>query len=350
MKTSRRGSTGSSRSITGHRRSLASEVPGPYPLISPDSSGLLDVGDGQSVYWEAVGRPQGVPAVVLHGGPGSGCTPNMARLFDPNVYRVVMLDQRGSGRSHPRVGADTDLSTNTTSHLVADLECLRSHLGIDRWVVTGVSWGSTLALVYAQAHPDRVAALVLWSVALTRAVDIDWLYHGMGRYYPEEHARFRAGVPDGDRDTDLVAAYHRLLHEPADPMTREAAARSWCEWEDAASPLPDATPNPRYADPEFRMTFARIVTHYFHHRAWLAEDQILRDTPRLAGIPGHLVHGRLDLGSPLDGAWQLAQAWKDATLEVVPTGHTGGAPMTTAVMAALERFGSNLSDRQATTG
>jgi proline iminopeptidase len=310
-----------------------------YPAIEPYDHGLLDVGDGQHIYWETCGNPKGKPAVVLHGGPGSGCTAGSRRHFDPERYRVVVFDQRGSGRSTPRVGAGTDLSTNTTQHLIDDIEALREHLDVDRWLVRGASWGVTLGLAYAEQHPDRVSEMVFASVTMTRPADIHWLYHEVGRYFPGQWERFRAGVPEAERDGDLVAAYHRLLNEQPDPVVQEKAARAWCEWEDAVLSLEEGwLPNPRYADPAFRMTFARIVTHYFHHRAWLVDGQLLRDAHRLAGTPGVLVHGRGDLGGPVDTAWQLARAWPDAELHVVGTGHGGGAEMTARVVEATDRF------------
>jgi proline iminopeptidase len=310
-----------------------------FPEIEPYASGMLDAGDGQRVYWEACGRPGGKPAVVLHGGPGSGCTTGMRRSFDPSAYRIVLLDQRGSGRSTPRVRHDTDLAANTTEHLIGDLELLRAHLGIERWLVWGASWGTTLALAYAQRHPERVTELVLLSLALTRRADIHWLYHETGRFFPERWERFRAGVPAGERDGDLVAAYHGLLHEQPDAAVRERAARSWCEWEDAVQSLEDGwVPNPRYRDPAFRMTFARIVTHYFHNRAWLRDGQLLDEAPRLAGIPGVIIHGALDLGSPADAAWKLARLWPGAELQLVRTGHGGGDEMTARMLEATSRF------------
>ena len=312
-------------------------MPGRFPRIEPRESGLLDVGDGQQIYWEVCGNPDGKPAVVLHGGPGSGCTTDARRLFDPAAYRIVLFDQRGAGRSRPRVGPYTDLSANTTDHLLSDIETLREFLGIERWVVRGVSWGVTLGLVYAQAHPDRVVAMVLSSVTMTRAKDIHWLYHEVGRYYPEAWHQFRHGVPEKE-SADLLGAYHQLLHGQPEPDIRQGAAKDWCAWEDAVSPMPDGEINPRYGDPAFRMTFARIVTHYFHHQVWLAEDQILNDAHRLDGIPAVLIHGRLDLGSPLDVAWELAQVWPDAELQVVETGHIGGDAMTAATVEATSRY------------
>ncbi len=313
---------------------------GRFPEIEPYEHGMLDVGDRQHLYWETCGNPAGKPAVVLHGGPGSGCTPSSRRWFDPEAYRVVLFDQRGAGRSTPHAGDPfTDLSSNTTPHLIDDIERLRRHLGIDAWLVRGSSWGVTLALAYGEAHPDRVTEMVLASVTLTRPADIHWLYHETGRYLPEQWARFRAGVPAADRDGDLVAAYHRLLHDEPERAVRERAARAWCEWEDAVTSLePGWTPSPRYHDPAFRMAFARIVTHYFHHHAWLADGQLVRHADRLAGIPAVLVHGSFDLGGPPDTAFQLAAAWPGAELHLVDTGHAGGDAMTARILAATDRF------------
>jgi proline iminopeptidase len=309
-----------------------------YPEIEPYAHGMLEVGDGQSIYWEQCGNPAGKPAVVLHGGPGSGCIPSFRRIFNPEAYRIVLFDQRGAGRSVPHAGEPaTSLQANTTHHLIADLELLRDHLGIGGWLVWGISWGSTLGLAYAQAHPERVSEMVLASVTMTRPKDIDWLYHGVGRFFPEEWARFRDGAGPAGADGDLVAAYYRLL-TGGDPAVREQAARDWCLWEDAVVSLDGHGPNPRYDDPRFRMCFARVVTHYFHHHAWLEDGALLRGAGRLAGIPGVLVHGRLDLGGPADTAWELARAWPGAELHLVGGGHTGGPDMTECLLAATDRF------------
>ncbi len=312
-----------------------------FPEIEPCEHGLLDVGDGHRLYWETAGKPAGRAVVVLHGGPGSGCT-GQSRLFDPHTYRIVLVDQRGAGRSRPRVDATSDLSTNTTQHLLGDLERLREHLAIERWLVWGASWGVTLGLAYAERHPERVSAMVLVSVTMTRPADIHWLYHEVGRYFPEQWQRFRAGLPDAEPNSDLVAGYYHLLNEQPDVAIREKAAKSWCDWEDSVVSLEEGwTPSRRYADPAFRITFARLVTHYFHHRAWLEDGQILREAHRLAGIPGVLIHGRLDLGGPVDTPWQLAQAWPEAELHLVGTGHQGGAEMTARIIEATNRFASS---------
>jgi proline iminopeptidase len=311
-----------------------------YPEIEPYDAGWLDVGDGQAIYWEASGNPDGTPAVALHGGPGSGLRPRRRQFFDPERYRLIQFDQRGAGRSTPPVSDPrTPMTHNTPHHLIRDIEVLRVAFGVERWVVWGGSWGVTLALAYAQRHPERVRAMVLVSVTATRRVDVAWLYHGAGRYFPAEWARFRAGVPTAERDGDLVAAYNRLLNEQPDDALRAQAAADWCAWEDAVVSLEEGwEPNPRYADPGFRMTFARTCAHYFSHGAWLEEGELIANADRLTGIPGVLIQGRFDLAGPPDVGWLLAQRWPDAELHLVRTGHTGGDPMTAVMLPALDRF------------
>lgn len=312
-------------------------MPDRFPAIEPYDHGMLDVGDGQRLYWEVSGNPSGKPAVALHGGPGSGSTTGRRRSFDPDVYRFVQFDQRGCGRSTPSVAElGTDLAANTTAHLIDDVERLREHLGIDRWLVWGASWGVTLGLAYAQRHPERVTEMVLVSVTMNRPCDVHWLYHEVGRYFPEQWARFRDGGGNAD---DLVVAYDRLLNRQSDAAVRAKAAQDWCDWEDAVQSLEEGwAPSPRYADPAFRMTFARLCAHYFSHAAWLEEDELLRNAGRLSGIPGVLIHGRLDLGAPADVPWLLARTWPDAELHFVGTGHSGGTEMTECMMTALVRF------------
>ena len=315
-----------------------------YEPTPPHDEGWLDVGEGQRLYYEVRGNPSGTPAVVLHGGPGSGCAPWWAGFFDPARYRVVLFDQRGAGRSTPSAGDPrTDMTLNTTAHLVADLERLRTHLAVDRWLLLGGSWGSTLGLTYAVAHPERVRAVVLGAVTLTRAMDVDWLTRGVGRYLPEAHERFLAGLPPQERDGDLAAAYGRLLASP-DGQVGHGAAVSWCEWEEAIASLEtDAVPgvwtNPRYVHPAFRYAFARTVTHYWGNAAFQADDAILGRLDRLAGIPAVLCHGRLDLASPAQVAWEVARGWPEAELHVVPgVGHLGSAAMNAVMVAATDRF------------
>jgi proline iminopeptidase len=312
-----------------------------YPELEPYDHGMLDVGDGNLVYWEVCGNPAGKPAVMFHGGPGSGCVPGWRRYFSPDAYRVVLFDQRGCGRSTPHASDPAvDLATNTTEHLIADIEQLRELLGIERWLVVGGSWGSTLGLAYAERLPDRVSEMVLFSIGTTSHNDVQWVTRGVGRYFPEQWVRFRDGVPATERDGDLSAAYYRLLHDP-DPPVREKAARDWCRWEDThVAVRSDQRPDPRYEDPRFRMMFARLVTHYWHRTAVLEDGALLRDAGRLAEIPGVLVHGRLDLSSPLDVAWHLSQAWPGSQLIVIDdAGHGTGQPgMREAVIAAIDRF------------
>jgi proline iminopeptidase len=313
----------------------------PYPPIEPYETGMLEVGDGQSVYWEISGNPKGKPAIALHGGPGGGSSPGRRRWFDPDRYALVQIDQRGCGRSTPHAGdLTTDLATNTTHHLIADLELLREHLGIDRWLVWGASWGVTLALAYAERHPERVTEMILLSITMTRRSDVRWFSRDVGRYFPEEWSRFRAGVPEADQDGDLVAAYDRLMNANPDPAVRLQAARDWVAWEDAILSLEAdyVRPNPRWADERYMVCFARLVTHYFSNAAWLKEDELLRNAPRLAGIPGVLLHGRLDLAGPPDVAWQLAQAWPGAELHFITGGHTGDAEMDRLLLETTDRF------------
>jgi proline iminopeptidase len=313
----------------------------PYPPIEPHATGMLDVGDGQSIYWEASGNPDGKPAVALHGGPG-GSGYGRRRWFDPTRYRLVQFDQRGCGRSTPHAGDwSTDLATNTTHQLIADIERLREHLGIERWLVWGGSWGVTLGLAYAERFPERVTEMILLSITNTRRSDVRWFAHDTGRFFPEEWARFRDGVPEAERDGDLVAAYDRLLNGPGvAPERRLQAARDWIAWEDAILSLEEGyvVPNPRYADERFMIAFARLVTHYFAHAAWLEDDELVRNAGRLAGIPALLVHGRLDLSGPPDVAWRLAQAWPDAELHFVAGGHTGDDEMSRLWLDATNRF------------
>jgi proline iminopeptidase len=313
-----------------------------YQPIEPFEHGLLDVGEGNRIYWETCGKPHRKPAVVVHGGPGSGCGIGSRRYFDPERYCIVLFDQRGCGRSTPHASDPaTDMSANTTEHLLADMELLREHLGIERWLLCGGSWGSTLILAYAERHPERVSEIVILGATTSRRSELDWLYRGVGRFFPEEWERFRAFVDDDD----VVAAYARLM-EHSDGDVRARAATEWLAWEDAVISLePHGQPN-AYSDksPDAQVAFVRICTHYFSHAAWLEEGVLLRDAHRLAGIPGVIIHGRLDLGSPVETAWELAREWRDAELVVVgDSGHTGSDAMRAEALAATEKF--KASDR-----
>ncbi|MET9356330.1 prolyl aminopeptidase [Streptomyces sp. NPDC006617] len=315
---------------------------GLYPEIEPYDHGMLDVGDGNHVYWETCGNPHGKPAVVLHGGPGSRASPGHRRYFDPAAYRIVLLDQRGAGRSLPRASApDTDMSVNTTDHLMADLERLRAHLGIERWLVWGVSWGSVLGLRYAQTHPGVVTELVLTGVATGSNAEVALLTRGLGKIFPKAHERFLAELPPDARDGNLPAACNRLLESP-DPAVRERAARAWTDWETATIPAPPGSVA-RYEDPDFRMGFARTVTHYWGNDHFLGdgndEGVVIRDAHLLKGIPGTLVQGSLDFGNLLGIVWRLHHAWPDSDLVIVDeAGHDAGAIGDEALLAATDKY------------
>ncbi|MEO3977663.1 prolyl aminopeptidase [Streptomyces sp. CAU 1734] len=312
-----------------------------YPPVEPYETGMLDVGGGHLVYWEVCGNPRGRPALVVHGGPGSGAGPGWRRYFDPARYRTVLFDQRGCGRSTPHASDPaTSMESNTTHHLIADMELLRERLEIPRWLLFGGSWGSTLILAYAERYPERVSEAVISGVTTTRRSETDWLYRGLGRLFPEEWERFLAGAPGTGRDGDVVAAYARLTGHP-DPAVRERATADWCAWEDAAvSAEPGGGAKPYSSrPPAARLALARICSHYFSHGAWLEEGELIRDAGRLAGIPGVLIHGRLDLSAPLGTAWELGRAWPGAELRIVENaGHTGGPATRALELGALERF------------
>ncbi|WP_433268831.1 prolyl aminopeptidase [Actinosynnema sp. CS-041913] len=309
-----------------------------YPEIEPYDQGLLDVGDGNRVYWEVCGNPYGKPVVFLHGGPGGGSAPVHRRLFDPAVYRIVLLDQRGCGRSVPHAGGPgADLSTNTTWHLVADLERLREHLGVDRWQVFGGSWGSSLGLAYAQTHPARVTELVLRGVFTLRKRELDWYYGGgAGALFPELWERVTALAPAGD----VITTYARLLSHP-DPAVHEPAAVAWSVWESSTVTLrerPDLVA--AFSEPRYALAFARIESHYFVNRGWLDEGQLLRDVGKLAGIPAVIVQGRYDVATPATTAWELHRAWQGSELVMVPdAGHAFDEPgILEALVDATDRF------------
>lgn len=305
----------------------------------PYDSGLIEVGDGHQVYWECHGNPSGRPAVYFHGGPGSGFNRRIPHMFNLRAYRVLLFDQRGCGRSRPLANATAaNLSANTTHHLIADVELLRQHLGVDQWTLLGLSWGTTLGLAYAQMHPQRVAGAVFGLVTTTSRREVEWITEGVGRIFPREWERFAAAVPDHLRQRRLVDAYAGLLFDQ-DPQVQAHAAREWCAWEDAhVSLAPGHRPNARYQDPAFRLLFARLVTHYWRNAAFLEPDQLLRNASMLNGIPGVLIHGRFDVSSPLETAWRLSQRWTTSRLQVVDDAGHGGGGIGAAATAALAEF------------
>ena len=313
-----------------------------HPEIEPHDHGMLAAGDGHRLYWESCGNPAGKPALVLHGGPGSGCSAWQRRLFDPARYRVVLFDQRNAGRSTPHAGEpEVDLTTNTTAHLIADIELLRELLDIDRWLVLGGSWGSTLALAYAEQHPVRVTELILHGVSAGRRKEADWLFRdGLEPLFPAEWERRRLALPPELREGDVVAGYRRLLHDP-DPAVRAHAAYEWCLWESATPDWPPASGlAKRYRDPAFALGFARIVTHYVHHDEFLADGVLFANIGALADTPGTLINGRHDVQAPLGTAWDLTKAWPAAELIVVPgAGHSANAPgIAGRLVDATERY------------
>ncbi len=311
-----------------------------YPPIEPYDHGMLGVSDANAIYWEVSGARDGKPAVVVHGGPGQGCAPGMRRAFDPKRYRIILFDQRGCGRSTPHASAPTtNMAVNTTEHLIADMEALRAHLGIHRWLLAGGSWGTTLALAYALRHPSCVSELVLQDVTTSRSVEAQWLYGGLSRFFPEAWERFRAHVDAPHEHADGIIAAYAGRMEHSDLNVRKAAAREWCAWEEAALSL-EPHPAQFYADmaTEDALAFVRICTHYLRHGAWLEEGELLRDAAQLAGIPGVLIHGRRDLTCPIDTAYALAQRWPGAALVVADAGHLRSDSKRAALLGALDRF------------
>ncbi|MBY8918657.1 prolyl aminopeptidase [Nitratireductor sp. L1-7-SE] len=294
-----------------------------YPEIEPFDSGMLDVGDGHTVYWERVGTRGAKPAVFLHGGPGGGCSPTHRRAFDPEKYDVVLFDQRGCGRSKPHA----ELEANTTWHLVADIERLRNMMGVDKWQVFGGSWGSTLALAYAETHPECVSELILRGIyTLTRA-ELEWYYQfGVSQMFPEKWEHFIAPIPEAERG-DLMGAYRRRLVSENRAVQLEAA-KAWSLWEgETITLLPDPGLTEQHGGDDFAIAFARIENHFFVHGGWFEEGQLLRDAHKLTGIPGVIVHGRYDMPCPAHYAWQLHKAWPDAEFHLIEgAGHAFSEP------------------------
>ena len=303
---------------------------------------MLAVGDGNMVYWETCGNPHGKPALVVHGGPGSGCSDWHRRLFDPAAYRAVLFDQRGCGRSTPHASdLDTDLSSNTTWHLVADIDALRRHLGVERWLVLAGSWGSTLALAYAEHYPHSVTEMILFGVTTGRHAEFDWLFRGgVALFFPKQWERLCGLIPAAEAGRDPVEGYHLMLQDP-DPGVRRRAAFEWCLWESATPAWPPTSGlSPRFEDPRFAMVFARLVTHYVRHNAWLDDGCLLRGAGALAEIPGVMVNGRFDFQAPVANAWELSRVWPQAELVIVDdAGHAADAAISEQLVRATMLFG-----------
>ncbi len=302
-----------------------------YPPIEPYRQGTLDVGDGHSLYWELCGNPDGKPAVFLHGGPGAGSSPTHRRLFDPERYNVLVFDQRGCGRSTPHAS----LEANTTWDLVADIERLRTMIGVERWLVFGGSWGSTLALAYAETHPERVTALILRGIFTLRRAELLWYYQeGASWLFPDKWERYLAPIPEAERG-DMMVAYRRRLTGPS-ADARIEAARAWSLWEgETITLLPNADFSTLHADDRYALAFSRIENHYFVNGGFFEEGQLLRDAGRLGRIPGIIVQGRYDIATPMKSAWDLHRAWPEAEFRLVPdAGHAFNEP---GILAELIR-------------
>jgi proline iminopeptidase len=306
-----------------------------FPPIEPERTGFLEA-DGHRIYWEICGNPAGKPAVFLHGGPGGGCSPAHRRMFDPQKYRVLLFDQRGCGRSTPHAG----LERNTTWDLVADIERLRAIMGAERWLVFGGSWGSTLALAYAQTHPDRCSELILRGIFTLRRAELLWFYQeGASWLFPDKWEAYLAPIPPGERG-DLMAAYRRRL-TGADRAAQIAAARAWSRWEhETITLLHNADYAAQAEDDAYALAFARIENHYFVHEGFFEEGQLIRDAHLLAGIPGVIIQGRYDVCTPAKTAWDLHRAWPQADFRLVPdAGHAWSEPgIRRELAAALARY------------
>ena len=308
----------------------------PYPEIEPYETGRIDVGDGHSLYWERCGTRGAKPAVFLHGGPGAGCSPGHRRQFDPARYDILLFDQRGCGRSRPYAS----LEANTTWHLVEDIERLREMVGVERWMAFGGSWGSTLALAYAQTHPDRVTELVLRGIFTFRQSELDWLYRqGASEIFPDKWEEFLAPIPEAERG-DLVAAYHRRLTGD-DAAEQLEAAKAWSKWEaETVTLLPNPAVIEEHTADAFAVAIARIENHYMINKGWIEEGALIRDAALLKDIPAVIVQGRYDCCTPPVTAWDLHKAWPEAELNLVPDGgHLFNEPgVLDGLIRATDRF------------
>jgi proline iminopeptidase len=299
-----------------------------YPPIEPHASGMLLVGDGHRLAWEVSGNPDGKPVVFLHGGPGGGCAPWHRQFFDPEKYRIVLFDQRGCGRSTPHASApDADMRFNTSAHLVSDIELLRKNLGIEKWQVFGGSWGSALALAYAQAYPESVTELILRGIFTLRREEIEWFYEGgAAALFPDLWEGFIAQIPVLERNR-MIEAYHRLLFDP-DPDVHIPAAQAWSKWEGSTISLkPDADTVERMTEDATAVAFARIENHFFLHRGWWTEGQLIAGVDAIRHIPAVIVQGRYDVCTPMMTAWDLHRAWPEAEFVVIDdAGHSASEP------------------------
>lgn len=313
-----------------------SALRGFYPEIEPYETGTLDVGDGHVIYYERVGTKGAKPAVFLHGGPGGGISPKQRRVFDPARYDVLLFDQRGCGRSTPHA----ELEANTTWHLVADIERLRAMVGVDKWLVFGGSWGSTLALAYAETHPEHVSELVLRGIYTLTKAEMDWYYRfGVSEMFPDKWERFVEPIPEAERG-DMLNAYRKRLTSE-DATTRLAAAKAWSVWEgETITLMPEPETSTVFGQDEFALAFARIENHFFVHAGWLEDGQLFRYAHKIRQIPGVIVHGRYDMPCPLRFAWALHKAWPEAEFHIVEgAGHAFTEPgILDQLIRATDRF------------
>ncbi|MGE5318922.1 MAG: prolyl aminopeptidase [Hyphomicrobiaceae bacterium] len=306
-----------------------------YPPLTPYASGMLETTGIHRIYWETSGNPDGIPVLFVHGGPGSGTSPAQRRFFDPARYRIILFDQRGSGRSTPH----GEIADNTTPHLIADMEALRRELGIDTWLIFGGSWGSTLALAYAEAHPDRCRGLVLRGIFLCRKSEIDWFLDGIRAFFPEAQRQLAEFIPESERH-DLLGAYHRRLVDP-DPAVHQPAAHQWATFEASCSTL---LPNPElvaaFGSDKTALPHSRIEAHYFVNHIFLPDNSLLANVDRIRGIPATIVQGRYDAVCPIVSADELARAWPEARYVIVPdAGHSAFEPgIARELVAACDRF------------
>ncbi len=310
-----------------------------YPSIRPYQTHRIQVNDPHELYVEECGNPQGIPVLVVHGGPGAGSGPFLRRYFDPEKFRIILYDQRGAGQSTPHAC----IENNTTADLIKDMDAIRAHLAVEQWLLFGGSWGSTLCLLYAQSFPETVMGLIVRGIFLARSQDLNWFYqHGASRIFPDHWSRFVAPIPESERD-DLVAAYHKRL-TGEDELVRMSSAKAWARWEGITATLePRESVLRKFSDPHVALSLASIETHYFINQAFLAENQILNEASRLHGIPGIIVHGRYDMICPLDNAWALSRVWPDSELWIIrDAGHSGSEP---AIVDGLIRAVKEISKR-----
>ncbi|MFZ0565964.1 MAG: prolyl aminopeptidase [Chlamydiales bacterium] len=306
-------------------------------IIEPFATGHLSVDDGNEIYWETSGNPKGRPALYLHGGPGSGISGGYRRHFDPEKFLIVSFEQRGCGRSRPSVtDPGINLMKNTTQAIISDIEKLRIHLKVDKWLLLGISWGTTLALAYSQTHPEKVSAIVLGAVTTTTSSEVKWVTEDMRRIFPREWDQFAAAAQpkQGER---LIDAYYRQITN-TDLKIRDSASRSWCAWEDVHISLdPKHKENPQFQNFEFSLPFSILTIHYWKHSAFLGDPDILANMSNISHIPSILIHGRLDISSPLETAWKLHKKWPSSELEVIDDEGHGGKAMFKKITCAIAK-------------